>query len=279
MTQVIYDKQKVRRKLYKSIPGDSSYDWLFLPGGPGVDSASLASLVDALTCPGDYWLIDLPLNGTNDQHELTADQVCVQWPQFLEELVSQFANPVLVGHSFGGFLPLFCKGLELILKGLVLLNTTPSFESKLFEQVVAKHNLPSLDEVKQQFIDNPCLETLRALYRKEAPYFFAPSNQKQGLDEVINKMEYCIATEHWWYSGGYATFSKIKWVPQTAPTLIIESADDLITPCGLFEEVPEFNRKNIQIKQISDAGHFPWMEQPQAINEVITGWFLADSSG
>lgn len=63
----LYDENHTRLQLIKSIPGIKVLNWFFLPGGPGVDSKNLEGLVRSLNTPGNYWLIDLPGNGTNDQ--------------------------------------------------------------------------------------------------------------------------------------------------------------------------------------------------------------------
>ena len=64
MTNYLYDSNHTRYELYQSNGGDP-YNWVFLPGGPGVDSSYFRSLVDILDLPGNVWLVDFPENGDN----------------------------------------------------------------------------------------------------------------------------------------------------------------------------------------------------------------------
>ncbi|MEY9872030.1 pimeloyl-ACP methyl ester carboxylesterase [Streptacidiphilus sp. MAP12-33] len=41
------------------------WNWLLVPGGPGLGSESLAGLVDPEAMPGTVWLVDLPGDGSN----------------------------------------------------------------------------------------------------------------------------------------------------------------------------------------------------------------------
>jgi len=60
-----YDGNSVRYQLVKTNPGHIVYNWLFVPGGPGVDSNYFLTLIEELDVPGNFWLIDLPANGSN----------------------------------------------------------------------------------------------------------------------------------------------------------------------------------------------------------------------
>src|ERR1700712_5244480 len=41
------------------------WNWLFLPGGPGIGSDSLRDLGEPPDLPGTGWLVDLPGDGSN----------------------------------------------------------------------------------------------------------------------------------------------------------------------------------------------------------------------
>lgn len=265
----MYDVNHTRIRLVKSIPGTAVNDWLFLAGGPGVDSSSLMGLVDRMNLPGNYWLVDLIFNGTNENYPLISDDVYQQWPRFLEEAVSQFERPILVGHSFGGYLPLFCPALEQTLKGLVIFNSVPTLKSDLFAKIATEKKLPSLSEAQNAFIREPTIETMKALYLMEADYFFTEDYRSQGIEQIVNKLEFCIPTEHWWYREGAKFYAEIKWVPQKVPTLIIGGSEDFITPPAIFEQLPSFQRENIRIVTIPGAGHFPWLEQPDLVSHAL----------
>ncbi|ARN84744.1 alpha/beta fold hydrolase [Candidatus Nucleicultrix amoebiphila] len=271
----LYDENHTRFQLVKSVPGKSVFNWLFLPGGPGVDSNCFLSLIDTMNVPGNYWLIDLIFNGTNEPYDIPSNAIYKKWGDFLIDAVQKFENPILIGHSFGGYLPLFCPQLEDSLKGFVILNSIPTLHSDLFAKCARENNLPPLSDAQSSFIEEPTLETINALYMSEVPYFFSHENRVQGIEKIVKKLTYCIPTEHWWYKEGAQIYSKITWVPDKTPTLIIGGSDDFITPLGVFEEDARFKRANIKIVTLQKAGHFPWLEHPDVLNATLTDFFNA----
>ncbi|MBY0281364.1 MAG: alpha/beta hydrolase [Alphaproteobacteria bacterium] len=274
LPRYLYDENHTRFQLVKSVPGKEVINWLFLPGGPGVDSNCFTGLVDSMNAPGNYWLIDLVFNGSNEHYPNFTTDVYKQWKDFLVSAVNKFESPILVGHSFGGYLPLFCPQLEDCLKGLVILNSVPTLQSELFAKCAIENNLPLLGEAQALFVEKPTLKNLKALYLLEAFYFFSSNNQAHGIEQIVSKLEFCLSTEHWWYKEGAQYYSKIKWIPKKVPTIIIGGAHDFITPIGIFQQDLRFNRSNIKMINLVDAGHFPWLEQPQLVNKALTDFCL-----
>ena len=60
----LWTKLKARLK-FVSANGEASYNWIFLPGGPGLGSEYLTTLTKPLHLPGTIWLLDLPGDGSN----------------------------------------------------------------------------------------------------------------------------------------------------------------------------------------------------------------------
>ena len=111
-----------RQRLVKSNPGMPMANWLFIPGGPGADSMYFLDLIEQLEMPGKYWLIDFPANGDNLSEAMPAEYDFDSWSECLLATVDKFEQAVLVGHSFGGMLPLLFPQLEDMLVGFVMLN-------------------------------------------------------------------------------------------------------------------------------------------------------------
>lgn len=59
------------------------------------------------------------------------------------------------------------------------------------------------------------------------------------------------------------------WIPQIIKTLIIAGSLDHITPLTLFQNNKKYQRKNIFLKEISGAGHYPWFENPDEVVDVF----------
>lgn len=268
----LYDENHTRFQLVKTVPGNKMFNWFFLPGGPGVDSNNLMGLIEELKVPGNYWLIDLPGNGTNTQaKEDITSTTFEHWDDFLVQALAKFENPVLVGHSFAGYLPFFCPKLEKILKGLIIIGSASTLQSDIYAQTAKTHSLPDLNPARQRFMKEKTLAALQALYMLEAVYFFAPEYRTEGINKIIKPLQLSIPAEYWWYTGGVNFYNKdIPWVPKSVPTLIMGGSRDYITPLAIFKKDSRFQRKNIKIIEIENAGHFPWLEKPNVVNETFT---------
>ncbi|HEY4831856.1 MAG TPA: alpha/beta hydrolase, partial [Waddliaceae bacterium] len=79
---------------------------------------------------------------------------------------------------------------------------------------------------------------------------------------TLKKLPYnCKAIQ--WAEAHFDPTYKARWIPKI-PTLILSGENDLATPLELFQK-KEFLRKNIVMKEIKKAGHFPWIENPKDV--------------
>ena len=102
---------------------NSQYNWLFLPGGPGLGSESLSDLIKILSLPGAIWYLDLPEDGSNT----TDDKFSFSnWSISLIEATKALDQVILVAHSSGGMFALATPELEDNLLGLVLMDSSPN---------------------------------------------------------------------------------------------------------------------------------------------------------
>ena len=49
------------------------------------------------------------------------------------------------------------------------------------------------------------------------------------------------------------------------PTLLLAGEKDHVTPIKLFTELRSFKNRNILIREIKNAGHFPWIDNPKQV--------------
>ncbi len=269
MTQnYLWDKNKTRYRQAKQ-SGGQSFNLLALSGGPGMDSSYMQSCIDILNVPGNCWLIDFPGNGSN--HPEFTD--CDQWFSYLIDTVKMFPNPIILGHSFGGIISLLSPQLEKHLKGLIMLNATPTNWVKASEEVRKKKNLPDMERLKP----NPSNETMKAFFLSSAPYFFLPDKLEQG-EKMLSSLPFNIHTLNWFHSRVQREGYEASWIPQNVPTLILSGSEDVITPPKLFRDDPRFDRPNIQHMTLDGASHFCWYDKPEQVSSHI-GQFFSSLTG
>ena len=257
--EYLWTESGARLQLVRSSK-EANFNWLFLPGGPGLGSESLFPLINILELPGNMWRLDLPGDGSNTT--ANNSKSFSRWPSALIEAVGQFERVVLVAHSTGGMFALSLPEIEDFLHGLVLLDSAPSSEWQiLFAEAVKNFPIPELEILQRKYKEAPSNEILKAMTLVSAPYLF--TKQTLGL-ETLRDLPYNYQTCQWSEEHFDHTY-RAKWVPQTIPTLILGGEEDLVTPQKLFIERKEWRRSNIIFKSIAKAGHFPWIENPQAV--------------
>lgn len=258
-----YDSNQVRYELYKS-NGGRALNWLFIPGGPGFDSIYLRGLVDELKLSGNVWLIDLPGNGSNQVEGFDYDR----WIEIFPAAVKRFENVILVGHSFGGMLPMLFPELENQVKGFVILHSLPHMPGEEELAYSKQFNLPDYSEDFQKFLENPNSETFQTALDACFPYYFSPEFLEKGKASLAN-----VPVEFgpllWWNKKAVEIQFSANWIPQKVPTMIIGAKYDMMCPVSSFEKDQRFQRSNIESVFIEEGGHFSWIENPAAVRKAF----------
>lgn len=218
-----------------------------------------------LRLPGNTWLIDLPNNGSNQVHE---EYDFDNWFELLLPLVNQFQNPILVGQSFGGMFPLMFPQLEELLKGFVILNSSPSLWHETAHRVASGKGKPSLEKSLQQFVDNPNDETFKIALMACAPYYFTDSTIEQGK-KVLERLPFNYHAANWWQVKATELNFDATWIPESVETLIVCGEEDCMTPPELFTRDNRFKRDNIRIETIKNAGHMPWLDDMESVRSLF----------
>ena len=275
MASFLWTHHKARLRLV-STKGEESYNWLFLPGGPGLGSDSLSLLTKDINLPGSIWHLDLPGDGSNRYAE---PHLIQNWQPALLEAVKSLPRVILVAHSTGGMFALSTAGLEPHLKGLVLISAAPDTSwQDYFMAYVANHPLKTLESVQHDYAQSPTDELFKRLTIASAPYFMTQDN----LIEKVKFFEDIPFNHHAydWCALHFDPFYECEWIPHTLPTLIMGGEDDKVTPIRLFTLNKDFMRRNIVMKVIRGAAHFPWIDNPPAtvaalqdyVDFIKNGW-------
>lgn len=260
MNNYLYDENRVRLNWVRSRSGEM-YNWLFIPGGPGASSDYLKGLVELLPITGNIFLVDFPGNGDYLAEEFYEYD---KWFEYFLELVRRFENPIVVGHSFGGMLPLLFPELEDVLKGYVILNSAPTLWLEAAAKFAFEHQLPNLMPQMQAFTLNPNPETFRVALQACMPYYFPDFSIEAGA-KLLENVAFAYQPAVWWQRKAMQMAFDANWIPKKVQTLIVGGEYDAITPFSLFAADKRFDRDNIQKIFIESAGHMPWLEQPEII--------------
>lgn len=261
----LWTKSKARLQLARANPG-KNYNWLFLPGGPGLGSESLRGLIDILNLPGNVWNLDLSGDGSNITENDA--EYFAQWRKALIEATSALPNVILVAHSSGGMFALSTPALEKNIIGLVLMGSAPNTSWQAhFAEYVKEHPLPETEKLQTLYEKIPSNETLKKLTITSAPYISTNSSFQQ-IVSLLEHLPFNYKTHSWAEKNFHDTY-QAKWIPKALPTLIFSGDQDHITPLKLFTEEESFKRNNILIQEIKDASHFPWYDNPTQIKKIF----------
>lgn len=165
-------------------------------------------------------------------------------------------------------LPLLYPDLEDVLKGCVVLNSSPTL---WLEEAVAyskQFNLPDLTDDMQAFIQTPNQKTFDAALNACMPYYFPKESLEMG-SRLLSQVPFQYQPAVWGQIKALEGKLAAKWAPEKVPTLIIGAKFDCICPFSLFKNDQRFHKKNIRLLFIENAGHCPWVENPQAVNDAL----------
>ncbi|MFJ7072228.1 alpha/beta fold hydrolase [Streptomyces sp. NPDC098781] len=245
------------------------WNWLFLAGGPGLGSESLAGLVQVAAVPGTAWLLDLPGDGSNRGFPAVPTHPFRRWPHVLTEAVASLEDVVMVGHSTGGMFLLSVPELEQHLSALVLVSSAPHAGWRpAFEQWAQAHPLPGLEDAAGRYAADPSDETLRALTLAAAPWNFTTAGLPQGR-ALLDALPYCHEAVAW-AGTHFDQRYRALWSPQALPTLLISGAQDHVVDQQLWEQARGFEQPHVLRHTVEQAGHFPWIDNPDAVRAAFT---------
>jgi pimeloyl-ACP methyl ester carboxylesterase len=254
---MIYSKYGYRINQISHAPG---FNWLFLPGGPGLGSEYLIDHCQKLKLTGTVTVLDFPMDGTN----LNGTLNMLDWQDGLKDLLRNFHHPILVTHSFSGMFVMNMPEIEKHLSGLVLMNTTT--ENSFFEHVSAmhdKHGLPDLLPAASAYHLNPTRDTYRAFWDTYKYYCFTPEEMTEG-EKILPLFAFNNEAYHFAITEFFATY-RCQLIPHLIPMMTITSENDFICPPHIFKQDRRFQSDLIMNKVIPNAGHCPWLLHLDAV--------------
>ncbi|MEU8825273.1 alpha/beta hydrolase [Streptomyces sp. NPDC048636] len=249
---------------------EGRWNWLFVPGGPGLGSESVLGLARAAEVPGAVWLVDLPGDGSNRGVPQVPARPYERWPDALAEAADALDDVVMVGHSTGGMFLLSVPGLGERLAGMALVSSAPHAGwREAFGQWSEAHPIPGMAEAVDAYGRDPGDETLGALALTAAEWNFTPEGLAAGR-ALLEDLPYCHDAVAWADAHFDETY-RARWKPHDTglATLILSGAEDHVVDQDLWQDDPAFDQPHVLRRTIERAGHFPWIENPQAVRTAF----------
>lgn len=252
-------------RLRPVVSGAGRWNWLLVPGGPGLGSESLVGLAQAVRVPGTVWLVDLPGDGSNRDLRPGSPDPYGDWPGVLVEAAQALDDAVMVGHSTGGMFMLSVPELEEHLAGMAVISSAPHAGWRdAFARYTEEHPIPEVAVAAEQYAREPGDETLRALTMAAAPWNFGQAALSSGRSLLAGLPYNNDAVT--WADANFDETYKARWAPRTVPMLIVSGEQDRVVDQQLWQQPgSDFTRPNILHRRIEGAGHFPWVENPESV--------------
>jgi pimeloyl-ACP methyl ester carboxylesterase len=252
----------------KYLKDNEAVNWLFLPGGPGLGSEAIAGLSSILQdkIPGLFWLLDLPGDGSNRLD----DKNISNWRSSIREAVQALGQVILVAHSTPGMYVQTMPELEEHLKGLVLIGSAPDASwQKTFAAYAKEKTTAAIITAEKNYQKHPSDDHLRQVLMAAAGYCFVNEQSLNQGKALFASIPVNFAAHEQAAQMFDAEHYQATWIPKQLPTLIMAGAEDFITPLSHFKNNPIYQRKNIMMREVDAAGHYPWFENPK---EVLSGF-------
>ena len=248
---------------------------VLLSGGPGFSPDYLKPIAEKLA--GRYQFILLHQRGTGRSSAAASLQM-LKLVEDLEALRKHLdeRNLVLVGHSFGGIVSMMYARehpdrvgmLALIASGGPTLKSMMTFNANLESRFTAEEKAGIAEWTARMKDDRPkaVFEITKA---KTAAYFADRSKARLLIDSLtihsFNDATFWALAPQMMALDLRSGLEKIQ-----APVIVIHGRQDPLETAGeLHETFP-----SSQLELIDQAGHFPWLEQPESFYKTLDG-FLA----
>jgi proline iminopeptidase len=251
---------------------------LCLHGGMGFDLSTLSPWLDPLSRSCELIYYDHRGNGRSERPVDWAGINHDRWVSDAEELRLRLGlGPAVVfGHSWGGFLAQeYAIRFPDSVAGLILCSTAPALDYG--GTIVANAQRRGTEvqvaalgaALSQPMIDD---EALASFVRTMGSLYFERSDPTL-VDAAFGGIRYSAAAFNralFDCAPGFNTIAMLSGV--TVPTLLIGGAEDWIMPPE--QGIERIGRliPNREIHVLEEAGHFPFIERPEAFLALVGDW-------
>lgn len=241
-----------------------------IPGGPGISNEYLKKWCGELQakCKMKVILLDLPDNASVQSKK---NYKKYNYPRLLKFIKAEIRSAVkvnqyvLIGHSFGAKITLDILSDNFMNKPVfagfisypVSYEATNQFNSRI------KRIFPAVFKIKTE-------ADFQAYFKKTLFLYFAASPRNDIVKLLTKKTSWVKNCSQTSLS---TSFDKRIKAYRTAlkhtPSIFIEGARDLRSPDNNFSVLKKYLMDTAKFIKIKNCGHFPMLEQPRLLTEII----------
>lgn len=249
---------------------------LVVHGGPGgYDHSYLSAHFGPLTAHAQVVYLDLRGHGRSARvpvADWTFEACAEDLPAFCDVL--GIADPVVLGHSFGG-----CVALLYAARhpdhpaGLVLQSTMARFDLDRLVAGVARVAGPEVAALARREYDGDSVTD-----EEWSRVFAAFGPRVPDGDELARRIRNPELGER-----GMRLLRRFDAVDQlariTCPALVCVGREDAVTPVEAAREIADhLDPRTTRLAVVDDAGHFPWLDHPDRYWAVLTSWLAGQGA-
>lgn len=244
-----------------------------LPGGPGFSHDYLRPHLDPIDRHATMVWLDLPGTGRSELAAGAESITHARWIAALERLRSHlgFERWVVFGHSYGGFVAVeYALAHPRSVAGLVLCAAAPSpaHFATLLDRLPSELSAEDRRLLTALLTGQVPATELEARVR-EATRYFLRSNPPE---ETMTSFRLSPTTFGHALSACLPAVAFEDRLGEIAvPTLVVAGADDWQSPLEVTGRLAE-GIPGAELAPISGAGHYPFIDGPDAVVEVVGGW-------
>lgn len=266
-------------KLHYEVSGTGPVCIFPTPGwGPNLDAYknSMPELEKYFTV---VWL-DTRASGKSAASEKPEDYQTADFVEDIEQLRLHLKqNKVwIMGHSMGGWQVInygikYSKNLNGIIAVAAFVGLDKLAQTELMKAVVKRKNEPYYKMGSGILMGT---DTTKRSLNEEMPYIMPfYFHDQTNLSKFLAIKNVQLSQKAWEMTakGGLGMEKILDLLPQiTVPTLVLVGDDDFI--CDQVSHAARIHAgiKNSKLSVIKNAGHFIWIEQPQAFYQSISEW-------
>lgn len=250
----------------KRVPGKEGREIMALHGGPGSNHHSLHPALDPLSKWGEVVYYDHRGMGQSEGSDKSKWNLA-QWADDAVSLAQalEIEKPVLLGHSFGGFVAQeIATRYPDFASALVLSSTSPREEEKEVVEAFFRIGGKEAGEAAAAFFAEQSDETWQRYQEKADPCYNTTEQPENQAAETDSEMLF-----HFW-SKEHGEMNYLESLHKiVCPTLVVVGREDPITPWQLSLEIAGRLECSYELSVVDGAGHGVWRDRPEVFFPLL----------